>query len=167
MESTDVMVRVALEEDLDGLRAVARATWHATYSGSIPDADIERFLDSSYSIERLHAALGRLGGGLLVGHRDGEVVGYAQSGRNRSNGCELYAIYVLPEEQGSGVGYRLWRASCEHLRSLGCAAFEVWVLASNSGARRFYERQGAVLSGARPFTVGEVVIEESGYSVAL
>lgn len=167
MESTTVLVRAASAEDLEGLRAVAWTTWHATYAGSIPDADIERFLNSSYSIERLSAARVGLGGGLLVGLRDGKVVGYAQSGRNRSNGCELYAIYVLPEEQGSGVGRMLWRASCEHLRCLGCAAFDVWVLASNTGACRFYERQGAVLSGARPFTVGEMVIEELGYSVAL
>lgn len=162
-----VTVRPARPDDLPGLQEVARRTWRATYTGLIPDADIERFLERYYRLEALGRALERLGEGMLVAAVDDQVVGYATCGVNREGTGELFAIYVLPEWQRRGVGRRLWQRAIEHLRSLGLPEMVVWVLAANEPARRFYEHQGAALLGTRAFTVGETPLEEAGYVVRL
>ncbi len=162
-----ITVRPARPDDLPDLQEVARRTWRATYTGLIPNADIERFLERHYSLEALGRALERLGEGMLVAAVDDQVVGYATCGVNRENSGELFAIYVLPEWQRRGVGRRLWQRAIKHLRSLGLPEMVVWVLANNEPARRFYERQGATLLGNRAFPVSETPIEEVGYVVPL
>ncbi len=162
-----ITVRPARPDDLPDLQEVARRTWRATYTGLIPNADIERFLERHYSLEALGRALERLGEGMLVAAVDDQVVGYATCGVSRENSGELFAIYVLPEWQRRGVGRRLWQRAIKHLRSLGLPEMVVWVLANNEPARRFYERQGATLLGNRAFPVSETPIEEVGYVVPL
>ena len=89
------------------------------------------------------------------------------SGRNREGGGELFAIYVLPERQATGIGRRLWQAAAEHLVGLGFEELAIWVLAGNGPARRFSERQGALPFGERDFPVGEGIVPEVGYRAPL
>lgn len=167
LPASAVAVRPATPGDLPGLQEVARCTWGATYSGKIPDADIERFLAANYTMEALSQVLERLGEGILVAVQGTRVIGYATCGVNREGIGELFAIDVLPECQRRGIGRRLWEAVIGHLRSLGVPEMALWVLASNNGARRFYERQWAQVFGIRTFPVGEGQIEEVGYRVRL
>lgn len=162
-----IAVRPATTADLAGVRDVATQSWRAAYAGLIPDADVERFLADAYSAAALEQTLRALGPGFLVAADGDDVVGYAKSGRNREGGAELFAIYVLPERQGAGIGRRLWSAVVEHLRGLGFAGLAVWVLAGNGQARRFYERQGARRVAEREFPVGDGVVPEVGYRASL
>lgn len=162
LKPTNVRVRAATRADLPGVAGVAGRTWRAAYAGLIPEADVERFLASVYSPANLERTLLSLGAGFLVATDGDEIVGYAMSGRNREGDGELFAIYVLRERQGAGIGRRLWMAAAGHLRGLGLATMEVWVLAGNGPARRFYERQGALSVGERDFPVGEGVVPEVG-----
>jgi ribosomal protein S18 acetylase RimI-like enzyme len=160
-----IEVRPATAEDLRGVQGVAERTWRAAYAGLIPDADIEAFLAGAYNQEYLRLTLDHLGGGLIVAVEDGEVIGYAMAGRNRAGVAELFAIYVLPERQGCGVGWRLWRRALDRARDLGAEAVGLWVLEANVGARRFYERQGAEPTAERDFPVGAGAVREVGYRV--
>ncbi len=98
-----VDVRSATAEDLLGIQRIAVLTWRSTYAGLIPDTDIETFWTDAYDHERLRLMLDWLGSGLIVAIEDGEVIGYAMTGRNRDRVAELFAIYVLPEWQGGGA----------------------------------------------------------------
>ena len=60
--------------------------------------------------------------------------------------AQLYALYVLPEEWGSGVGSGLHDAAVAGLRELGPEA-RLWVLEANTRARRFYEQRDWQLDG--------------------
>ena len=162
-----MVIRPARQLDIRAVQHVAGVTWRATYAGQIPDADIDSFLDSAYSERSLTAAVGRLGDGFVVVEVDGVVIGYAIAGLNREGEPELDAIYVLPEHQGSGAGFRLWNAARDELVRQGFSRMCCWVLSSNVRARRFYERQGAFLSEEREFAVGATMILEARYCIAI
>jgi ribosomal protein S18 acetylase RimI-like enzyme len=164
---SELTVRTAKPTDLASVRAVAQSAWRATYTGHIPEIDIDLFLTSNYSLDALAAACERLGPGMLVVELDGRVCGYVMVGRNREGACELFAIYVLPSEQGRGAGHALWNAAVAHARTLGCEELELWVLADNDGARRFYERQGAREAETRPYPIGAYSITELRYALPL
>lgn len=51
--------------------------------------------------------------------------------------CHLGALYLAAEARGQGVGKRLLeslKADCDHI--------DLWTFEANTGARRFYEREG-------------------------
>lgn len=160
-------IRRARHDDISSVRHVADITWRATYTGQIPDSDIEQFLDSAYSERSLTAAVSRLGEGFVVAEADGVVIGYAMAGPNREGEPELYAIYVLPDHHGSGAGYRLWNAVMDALARQDFSRMCCWVLSSNNRARHFYELQGAFLSEEREFAVGATMILEVRYCIAI
>jgi ribosomal protein S18 acetylase RimI-like enzyme len=165
--SPNALVRRATVDDIPAVLDVARRTWRATYAGKIPDDDVERFVDAAYSAEQLGGAVQRLGDGFAVAVVSSDIVGYLLAGTNRDGNGELFAIYVLPEWQGLGAGQLLWDTACSVLRAGGHARMHLWVLASNESARRFYERQGATAFAEREFPVGDGVIAEAGYAIAL
>ena len=101
-----IAVRPATPADVPGIRDVAARTWRTAYAELIRDADIERFLATAYGPDNVEHTLRRLGAGYLVAVNasTGGIVGYAFAGPNRDGVGELFAIYVLPEQQGKGIG---------------------------------------------------------------
>jgi len=164
---TSVFVRPAQRDDLDGISRVATETWVATYTGIIPDADIQAFLQSNYNPARLEQSMATLGGGMLVAQDANKVVGFAMISGDQDGNAQLWSIYVLPGWHGRGVGKHLWDAAIVHAGSLPYSRLVLWVLESNTVARRFYERQGAVLVEQRDFPIGDVRVSEVRYEMKL
>jgi ribosomal protein S18 acetylase RimI-like enzyme len=80
---------------------------------------------------------------LTVADHDGEIVGFTYVGPSETEGAvELYAIHVVPELVGTGVGRELMVNALEQLREIGGERAVLWVLEENGRARRFYERGG-------------------------
>jgi hypothetical protein len=52
---------------------------------------------------------------------------------------ELYAINLLPNAQRRGLGRRLVQNVASALLQSSLGSMQLWVLASNAGARHFYE----------------------------
>jgi len=75
--------------------------------------------------------------------------GWVGESREAADEGELYAIYALPEAWGSGAGLAVMEASLASLREAGFAGAILWVLEDNPRARRFYEREGWRVDGAR------------------
>ena len=69
-------------------------------------------------------------------------MGFSDGGKERSHPesglGELYAIYLLKEFQGQGIGQKLFRAGVESLLKSGMNRMVVWVL-EKSPYRKFYE----------------------------
>lgn len=82
----------------------------------------------------------------VVAVRDGEVAGFASLGAARDDDVaglgELFAIYVLPDAWGRGVGQALMAETLARLRSEGFAEAILWVFEDNPRTRRFYELAG-------------------------
>jgi len=67
---------------------------------------------------------------------------------------EIMSIYLLPEYFGKGFGKPLMDNSISFLLTRGYANIYVWVLELNVMARRFYEKNGFVLSDKKPNSIG-------------
>lgn len=71
-----------------------------------------------------------------IAERDGRVVGFAVV-----DGGWLEHLYVHPSRFGTRTGTKLFQAvTARHPKG-----FQLWVFQQNTGARRFYERQGCAL----------------------
>ncbi|HEX5165436.1 MAG TPA: GNAT family N-acetyltransferase [Thermomicrobiales bacterium] len=165
--TASAMIRTASTGDIPAIRRVAQVTWRATYADQIAAEDIEQFLASAYSLPSLTTRLARFGDGFIVAALDRKVIGYAMAGLNRDGEPELYAIYVLPEHHGVGAGHLLWNAAKDVLVRQGYARMCCWVMSGNVGARRFYERQGAIMTEEREFPVGATMVREARYCAAI
>jgi GNAT superfamily N-acetyltransferase len=97
---------------------------------------------------------------------EGQVVGFASGGLNRTPATEyegeLYAIYLLEEHQGKGIGRHLASAVAKRLAQMGIHSMLVWVLKDNP-ACRFYEALGGEKVLEQEFELAGVTLTEIGY----
>lgn len=59
---------------------------------------------------------------------------------------EIISIYFLPEYIGKGYGEKLLNAVVNELERLGYRDIFLWALEENDRARKFYEKEGFLLS---------------------
>jgi ribosomal protein S18 acetylase RimI-like enzyme len=153
-----------MESDLAAVVRVAREGWHNAYGGLLSQGTIEETLNRWYSEDAMKR---RLNPGLIVAvSRENKVVGYAQHGRAADSVYELFAIYVLPEVLGQGVGWELLKSVRQGARESGHPWIELWVLEHNSLGRRWYDRQGGQIVGSRDIELGGEAHRELRYRLS-
>jgi ribosomal protein S18 acetylase RimI-like enzyme len=148
---TEPQVRRAMLDDADAIAAAHHSSWVQTYTGLLPAEHWERDTVARRR-ERWRDRLSRdAPGHPLVAVVDERVVGFVQSGATRTNDGipavhpgELWSLYVLPEQHGTGIGVLLLNAVL-----VQDSPAELWVAEANPRARRFYEKHGFVSDGAR------------------
>jgi GNAT superfamily N-acetyltransferase len=158
-------VRRARGEDADELAAVHVAAWNHTYAGLLPEAYLAaRGFAARRAFWRDLLRKGDPAVCVFVAcDGAGRIVGFASGGPERTGLVErrqeLYALYVLSEAQGEGIGRRLVE---QVLGVLGPVA--VWVLATNP-ARGFYERLGARYLTERRVMKPDATFIEAAYAL--
>ncbi|MFJ7218304.1 GNAT family N-acetyltransferase [Amycolatopsis sp. NPDC098790] len=154
------MIRPAVVADAAAIGEVHVRSWQAAYAGLIP-ADFLARLSASSRAASWERRI-RDGGPVLVAEDDGAVVGFAAYGPG-----QLYALYLLPEHWGRGLGRALHDRVVEELP--GDSAV-LWVLSTNERAKAFYLRQGWVADGATQTETiddGRVTLEETRFRRSL
>lgn len=138
----NAVVRRATPADARGIAEVHVDSWRATYPGVFPqevldalDVDERRQMWEQYTAAEDFA--------VFVAEREGRIVGFVSVGpcRELDGTGELYAIYVHPDDWGTGAGLALMDAGVEWLAERWPAAV-LWVAEQNPRARRFYELYG-------------------------
>ncbi|GAB3379099.1 GNAT family N-acetyltransferase [Amycolatopsis echigonensis] len=171
----DLVIRPATPEDAAGIAAVHVGSWQAAYAGLLPDeflsrlsiATREQFWASNLADpSRPHT--------VLAASADGGITGFAVFGPSRDDDAtpstgELSSIYLLPSEWGRGMG-RALHEECVRGLSAQYEAATLWVLSTNTRARKFYERAGWVTDGktkVETISDGAVTLEEVRYRLPL
>lgn len=166
-----VNIRAASPADAAAIAHVHVAAWRTTYKGLLP-ADLLANLSEEPRADwwRLQAETARKDpsrGLLLIAEQEnGQVVGFASAGPEREAETdfdgELYAIYLLAEHQGKGIGRRLFELVVKHLRVQGYGSMRVWVLEGNPAAS-FYEHLGGKRGETKELQIGGMGYNEVAY----
>ncbi|MHA1537720.1 MAG: GNAT family N-acetyltransferase [Alphaproteobacteria bacterium] len=128
------------------MAAIYVETWRTTYAGMVPDKVL---LEMSPSIQAARWARSIARGDELVMLAENEakgIVALSSGGRARGEsgcGAEIFTLYVLPDEQGSGVGRTLLAGMFAEFLAQSLDSAIIWVLAANP-ARFFYETTGGM-----------------------
>ncbi len=188
MRDTKTTIRPARPGDEGGMGRVHIDSWRTTYRGLLPQAYLDG-LAYGQREEMWRRALEAPGLGstrhILVGERGSTLVGFASAGPAReappgrgaatgsasgSGGAsatepaaELYAIYLLAEYHGQGIGARLFLSAAEQLRLHGASRMFLWVLDSNPTIG-FYQRMGGRVVGQKIATVAGAEVTELAYA---
>ncbi len=133
-------IRDVAAADIPAVRDVLVATWHATYDATLGRDKVAEVVASWHSVPRLTTQIGQPETAFLLAERDGRVIGTAHADRREDGSVRLGRLYVLPGEQGTGIGRRLLEAALA--RFPGSDRTWLEVEPSNGAAIAFYERQG-------------------------
>jgi ribosomal protein S18 acetylase RimI-like enzyme len=143
-----VTVRPATAADVEPIRAIAIASWRATYAGLIDADAIERFLAAAYAPERVFVRLERHDVLVAAFGEDERLAAFAET-EARHDHLQLVGIYALPEARGRGLGSALLDAILKSRPHMPIAAD---VLVGNVLGEPFYV--------ARGFEPGQLLVEE-------
>jgi GNAT superfamily N-acetyltransferase len=146
-------IREATSADAEALGRMHYASWREAYSSLLP----EGFFSAEGEAQRIdgwHRILAHPTDEVVlrIAVRDGAVVGFATAGPGRDNDSagapvrdrELWSIYVLASEYGTGLGDDLLAAVLPE-----DVPAQVWVFEANPRAIAFYGRHGFVADGGR------------------
>lgn len=164
-ENIKLMIGVAKPEDAEGVAQVFYQTWLATYPNEkygITKEDIEERFKSRLSkegVEKMARQIENLEPDslFLVAKAEDRVVGVCRARKNE-NINELSAIYVFPDYQGQGLGYKLWQEIQKFFDPN--KDIVVNVATYNHEAIYFYQKLGFVDTGEQ--TSKEVLKLKSG-----
>lgn len=129
-----VQIRVAEEADLPKLEWSGAFTHHRA------------IIQEAFALQQRGEVL------MLVADLDGFPVGQAWMDFRPEPGRvvpKVWAMRVLPECRGSGIGSRLMRELERCAWRKGCSELQLYVEKDNMEARRFYERLGWRITGER------------------
>ena len=144
-----IIKRLETKEEIKGKASVHYQAWKEAYVGLVN----QDYLDRRTMEMSLQSAQRAFDNGIttLIAKDRERVVGFADFGRYRLDDLrdagEIYAIYILKEYYGKGIGYALMKKALDALSEYPQTA--VWVLKGNERAIRFYKRCGFEFDGEK------------------
>lgn len=146
-----IRIRSAEPADADAIARVQAATWQAAYLGMLPREILAAFGQAQGGAFWERVLVKAPTEAVMVAELEHQVLGFVSAGpiRQRIPGYdgEFYALYVLPEAQGCGIGTALIAHAGRAFVRRRWVSAAVWVLEDNDLGRSFYEGLGGLLLG--------------------
>ena len=102
----------------------------------------------------------------MLESKSAELIGFGAAGLERENqdetAGEIYALYLLQEHQGKGLGKQLFLEVAKKLESEGYQSMMLWVLADNP-ACKFYEAMGGTATRQKDIDIKQNTLIEVAY----
>lgn len=127
-----------MEDDISFVQDIAKTSWHTTYEGIIPRPIQDKFLQTAYSSNQLIHRF--QGSPFFVAEYNGTLVGFAHFSNVKEEQAELFAIYLMPNIQGQGIGTALLQHGMQALQ--GAKSLTVCVEKDNITGVHFYNAKG-------------------------
>jgi len=158
--SKDYKIIEASESDIRQIQDLADIAFRSTYRDILSDQQLEYMMEWMYSSESLRAQFEQ-GHRYFVAYLNNTPLGYAsvQSEGIDDDGVQLFhlqKLYVLPSEQGCGLGRMLFEHICRFVRSAAdgqTSRLELNVNRSNP-AVDFYKHLGLKILRQGDFPIG-------------
>jgi ribosomal protein S18 acetylase RimI-like enzyme len=162
-------IRKAKVEDAPGIAQVHVDSWRTTYRGLL-EAELLASLSYERRAETWRSTLANPDSAsffYVAETENGEIVGFVAAGPGQPEEtdaeAEIYAIYILENAQGQGLGRLLMQAAMGELVRRGFQSILLWVLKDNLTACRFYEAMGGKYLKEKPITIGNLTLMEAAY----
>lgn len=161
MPSTALSIRPIDSGALSELRPLAIQTFTESFAAYNTASDMQAYLNQAFSSSTLREELGAPRSYWFLAYLKGQPVAYLKLNEASAPlphptpyGLEVERIYVLQEAQGQGVGQALFDKALHMAQKLGLRELWLGVWEHNEGAIRFYQRNGCLQFGRKPFQLG-------------
>ena len=138
--------------DIPLIRTLTFRVWPQTYAPIISKEQIEFMLEMMYSETSLQKQM-KEGCYFIIVNNEVEPVGFASYQETEPSIFKLHKIYVLPSQQGQGIGKFLIDYIFADIQQQGATAMQLQVNRNNN-ARNFYEKSGFTIIGKADFDIG-------------
>ena len=149
-----IAIRFAGPEDISIIGFLAQEIWPLTYKEILSEDQLQYMMDRIYSPESLmNQMLGQKHIFLII-EEDEEPIGFASYSLIDEQGIyKLHKIYVLPNQQGKGLGKLIIDFIVADIAPSGAIALQLNVNRYNK-ARFFYEKIGFVVIREEDIDIG-------------
>ena len=153
-------LRSARAVDSAAIAALHVASWRDTYRDALDPDFLAGPVEGLLAVRWAEALEHRPRGGVIIlATVGGDLAGFVAAWRE---GTEAWveSLHVRPGMRGAGIGRALLGFAAGRLRAMDCTTARLEVLATNTGALRFYAALGGVAGAERPGEVcGQKVTE--------
>jgi len=150
-------VRPADLNDIDTIHKLAHIIWREAYKDILSKDQMDYMLDMMYSHEALQYQIEQQKDEFYIALEHTNPVGFASIKPKYKISESIYRLnklYVLPEEQGKGIGKKLLNHIISIIKPKGAAILELNVNRNNK-AISFYERQGFKIIREEDISIGK------------
>jgi ribosomal protein S18 acetylase RimI-like enzyme len=127
--------------DIPIIQSLTYKIWPETYYPIIGEAQVAYMLGLFYSEEALKEQMAT-GHQFILCHDDNEPVGFASYSPTEPGIYKLNKLYVLPNQQGKGIGKQMITCIIHALQQLQATHLRLNVNIHNTQAIGFYEKNG-------------------------
>jgi GNAT superfamily N-acetyltransferase len=160
-------IRLATPDDRDAIIAINRLSWQQAYQAIFTPEEIAQLFQGEIKQRGSWLSKRKERLGVFVADDNGTLLGFiGMASLLEDKAAEITTFYILPDEQGKGLGKQLWERALKHLCEGGYTAIWVWVL-EKAKARQFYEGRGCVEKARGIYSVGSHEEETIGYFMDL
>jgi ribosomal protein S18 acetylase RimI-like enzyme len=160
MEHTKI--KKATLHEIEQLQKIGRETFQETFSAGNTEENMKRYLEESFSKEKMTAELNDLNSEFYFATISNEVIGFlklnfgqSQTELKDDNALEIERIYVLKEFHGKKVGQILYDKAIETAKQKNVDYVWLGVWEENPRAICFYKKNGFVEFDKHIFKLGD------------
>lgn len=137
-----IRIKDASAADIPLIRSLSEQIWPVAYNHIIGPDQVAYMLDLFYSAYALRQQLQEEGHKFILAFDEDMAVGFAAFSEIAPATYKLHKIYILPEQQGKGVGKEMLSHVLQKVKESGGTTLRLNVNRNNLPAMAFYEKAG-------------------------
>jgi GNAT superfamily N-acetyltransferase len=154
MTDEPISIRPAEPDDINTIGFLAQQIWPVAYDGITPSDQLQYMLNLFYSPAALRKQMVQERHQFLLVEQGVEAIGFASWSAMKEPGVfKLHKLYVLPGQQGKGLGRSMLQFIFGAIGPEGATVLRLNVNRFNK-ARQFYEKLGFRVIGEEDVAIG-------------
>ena len=150
----DITIHEAGPDDIPVIGQLAWAIWPQTYAGILSPEQLHYVMDLFYSAGSLQSQMLEKKHSFLIVEENKKPIGFASySSTDQPGVYKLHKIYVLPGQQGKGLGKMIIDRVVQDIRTDSAVALQLNVNRYNK-AKNFYEKLGFTVIREEDIDIG-------------
>jgi len=135
-------IKNASVADIPLIRELIMQVWPQTYTPILGDEQVNYMLEQFYTPESLEKQMRELGHRFIICYAGDKPVAFASWAEGEEHIFKLHKIYILPGQQGKGVGREILNHIVHEIKAKGAQELHLNVNRYNYSAKAFYEKTG-------------------------